>query len=144
MKIAIFGIKDWEIDYFQAHLKGHSLKFFKDPLTLKNVSKALDAEVISVFIYSKITEELLSHLPNSKFIATRSTGFDHIDFDSCAKRKIFVSKVPYYGENTTVENSFGLILALSRNIHKSYLRTIPNGDLLIIRVSFNFFYHFTN
>ncbi|MHA1946796.1 MAG: hydroxyacid dehydrogenase [Candidatus Hodarchaeales archaeon] len=126
MKIAIFEIKDWEIDYFQAHLKGHSLKFFEDPLTMKNASEALDAEVISVFIYSKITEELFSHLPNLKFVATRSTGFDHIDLDACAKRQIFVSNVPYYGENTIAEHSFGLILALSRNIHKSYLRTIRN------------------
>lgn len=93
---------------------------------MKNASKALDAEVISVFIYSKMTEELLSHLSNLKFIATRSTGFDHIDLDTCEKNQILVSNVPYYGENTIAEHTFGLILALSRNIHKSYIRTIRN------------------
>lgn len=93
---------------------------------MKNASKALDAEVISVFIYSKMTEELLSHLSNLKFIATRSTGFDHIDLDTCAKNQILVSNVPYYGENTIAEHTFGLILALSRNIHKSYIRTTRN------------------
>ncbi|UCE14253.1 MAG: hydroxyacid dehydrogenase [Candidatus Heimdallarchaeota archaeon] len=126
MKISFFEIKDWEIDYLTARLEGHSLKFFKDPLTKENVSEISDTEIISVFIYSKITEELLSHLPNLKFIATRSTGFDHVDLDACTKHQIFVSNVPYYGENTIAEHTFGLILALSRNIHKSYLRTIRN------------------
>ena len=102
------------------------MKFFKYPLNMKNASKSLDAEVISVFIYSKLTEELLSHFSNLKFIATRSTGFDHIDLDTCVKNQILVSNVPYYGENTIAEHTFGLILALSRNIHKSYIRTTRN------------------
>jgi len=32
--------------------------------------------------------------------------------------------VPYYGENTVAEHTFALILALSRNVHKAYVRTL--------------------
>ncbi|MFW9905084.1 MAG: hydroxyacid dehydrogenase [Candidatus Thorarchaeota archaeon] len=126
LQIAFFEIKDWQIEYIKAHLKNHSLKFIKAPLNKDNVSEASEANIISIFIYSKITDEILSHLPNLKFICTRSTGFDHINLDACTERTIFVSNVPYYGENTIAEHTIGLILALSRNIHKSYLRTIRN------------------
>jgi D-lactate dehydrogenase len=38
-----------------------------------------------------------------------------------------VSNVPSYGENTVAEHTFALILALSRNLHKAYVKTIK-GD----------------
>jgi D-lactate dehydrogenase len=66
----------------------------------------------------------LNNLPKLKLIATRSTGFDHIALDECQKRGISVANVPYYGENTVAEHTFALILSLSRNIHKSYTRTL--------------------
>jgi D-lactate dehydrogenase len=60
-------------------------------------------------------------------ISTRSTGFDHIDLKECSERNITVCNVPFYGENTVAEHTFALILALSRNIHKTYVRTIINN-----------------
>lgn len=100
--------------------------FFKEELSLENVAKIKTAEIVSVFIYSKVNQVVLSQLPNLKMITTRSTGFDHIDLKVCKKRQIKVCNVPYYGENTVAEHTFALILALSRNVHKSYLRTIRN------------------
>ena len=86
--------------------------------------------VISVFIYSRINKEVISSLPSLKLITTRSTGFDHIDLKEAKKRKILVCNVPFYGENTVAEHTFALILSLSRNVHKSYLRTL-RGDFSI-------------
>lgn len=60
-------------------------------------------------------------------IATRSTGFDHIDLGACKERGILVSNVPIYGEVTVAEHTFALILSLSRMIHDSYERT-RQGD----------------
>ncbi|MCD6412604.1 MAG: hydroxyacid dehydrogenase, partial [Elusimicrobia bacterium] len=47
-----------------------------------------------------------------------------IDLKGCRKRKIVVCNVPSYGENTVAEHTFALILSLSRNVHKSYSRTM--------------------
>lgn len=41
----------------------------------------------------------------------------------CRKRGIVISNVPYYGENTVAEHTFGLILSLSRKIYKAVFRT---------------------
>ena len=127
MKIAFFEIKGWEISYLKKKLRGHTLKFFKEEkLTLENIDQIKDFDVISIFIYSKINKMILSKLKKLKLITTRSTGFDHIDLKECKKRKILVANVPFYGENTVAEHTFALILSLSRNIHKSYVRTLQN------------------
>jgi D-lactate dehydrogenase len=76
-----------------------------------------------VFITSKLTSKVLATMPKLKLIITRSTGFDHIDLEYCERQGIMVTNVPSYGENTVAEHAFALILTLSRNIHKSYLRT---------------------
>ncbi|MFA6973282.1 MAG: hydroxyacid dehydrogenase [Parcubacteria group bacterium] len=127
MNIAFFEVQLWKQEYLNKQLKGHTLLFFEEALSEDNVEKVKSCEVISVFIHSKITEEILTLLPNLKFIATQSTGFDHIDVAACTARKIAVSNVPYYGENTVAEHTFALILALSRNVHKSYVRTLQGN-----------------
>ena len=97
------------------------LHFLDDELIPDNTT------VLSVFIHSDVTEEQLDRLPDLKLIATRSTGYDHIDLEACEKRGITVCNVPTYGENTVAEHTFALILALTRKIHRSYDRTI-RGD----------------
>ena len=122
-KIAFFEIEEWEKPYLKEKLKGHKLYFFDDVLNENNVNKAKDLDIISIFIYSKINKKILDKLKKLKLISTRSTGFDHIDLKECKKRKIIVSNVPQYGENTVAEHTFALILNLTRKIHKAWERT---------------------
>lgn len=124
MKIGFFEVAPWEEKYLSEKLKKHELKFFEHPMSGKDLEKIKDCEALSVFIYSKIGKDVLDKLPKLKLIATRSTGFEHIDVEECRKRGIAVTHVPFYGENTVAEHAFALILTLSRNIHKSYVRTL--------------------
>jgi D-lactate dehydrogenase len=127
MKIAFFELKAWEIEIIKKSLKKHRLIFFEDHLNEKNIKKIKDADAIAIFIGSKLDKTAISKLPKLKFIATMSTGYDHIDLDECRKKRIAVSNVPHYGENTVAEHTFALILALSRKIHLSYLRTLQDN-----------------
>ncbi len=124
MKIAFFEVEDWEREYLSKGLAGYSLVFFKERLNLLIVDKAKDCEVASTGIYSKVNGEVIQKMPKLKLVATRSTGFDHIDLEECKKRHITVCNVPTYGENTVAEHTFALILSVSRNIHKSYVRSM--------------------
>jgi D-lactate dehydrogenase len=124
MKVAFFEVKNWETTYFKRKLKSDTLKFFADPLTSENAVEVRDFDALSVFILSKIDAQIIASLPNLKLIATRSTGFDHVDLEACKTRGIVVCNVPSYGENTVAEHTFGLILALSRNICKAYTRSL--------------------
>jgi len=129
MRAVFFETAPWERRYLTRALAPHrlSVRFVAEPLTDETRRLAAPAEMLSVFIYSVLSAALLRRLPRVRFLATRSTGFDHIDLPTCRKRRIAVSNVPSYGENTVAEHTFALILALSRNIHKAYVKTIK-GD----------------
>jgi D-lactate dehydrogenase len=126
MKVAFFEVHDWEKAYLKKRLK-QRFDFVGDPLTTDNVKKFRSVEVISVFIYSKVTKEIIDSMPKLKLITSRSTGYDHIDVAYAKQKGISVCTVPFYGENTVAEHAFALILSLSRNIYKSYLRS-KQGD----------------
>jgi len=130
LSIALFEILEEEKKYFKEKLKGQKLTFFEEPIQNIHVSKLKNFDIFSVFIYSKVSEFILTKCPNIKAIITRSTGFDHIDIKYCIKNNIQISNVPFYGENTVAEHGFALLLNLSRNIHKSYVRCL-NKDYSI-------------
>lgn len=130
MKLAFFEIEDWEKDYINENLKGHEAVFFEGPLTEEFSEDLSGVEAISVFIYSVINEKVLTKMPDLRFIATRSTGFDHINVQACKDRNIPVAYVPTYGENTVAEHCFALILALSRKIIPS-VEKVRKGDFAL-------------
>lgn len=86
-----------------------------------------EAEVLAPFIHSAVTREALAALPKLRLVATRSTGFEHVDLAAAAERGVAVANVPAYGENTVAEHTFALMLALSRKVHQAYIRT-QRGD----------------
>ena len=120
MRVAFFEVKDWEREYLQERLPADRATFEAGQLDAKHLEDIRDAEALSVFIYSKVTAAVVDQLPALKHVATRSTGYDHIDLAACRARGIAVSNVPTYGENTVAEHTFALILMLSRKVHKSH------------------------
>ena len=113
MKIVFLELHDWEEKHLRARIDlAHEIVTTMTP----------EAEVVSPFIYSKLTAKVLATLPKLKLIATRSTGFDHIDLAECRRRGVMVCNVPFYGENTVAEHTFALILALSRKVHEAFVR----------------------
>lgn len=127
-KIAFFEITTKEKNYIKKKFgKDFEIHYTTEALTENSTPSFInDVEVISPFIYSVISAKVISKTKKLKLVSTRSTGFNHIDLTSAKKRKISVANVPYYGENTVAEHTFALILALSRNLHKAYVRTTNN------------------
>jgi D-lactate dehydrogenase len=121
MRVAFFEVKDWERAYLAERLPSDEIHFEAGPLSAPE-SSLRGLEALSVFIYSHVTREVLEALPDLKLIATRSTGFDHIDVDACRKRGVAIANVPSYGENTVAEHTMALLLMLSRKVHQSVLQ----------------------
>lgn len=126
-KIVFFEVEAWEKKYIETALSQEQPVVSEEKLDESTVVKYQEAEIISIFIYSTITKEILTKLPNLKFIATRSMGFDHIDTAACKEKGIVVSYVPSYGAHTVAEHAFALMLAVSRKIIPSVERA-KRGD----------------
>lgn len=130
-KLAFFEAETWEQEYLKERLARlidlKNVQFVDRPLSANDINQIKDIDILSTFIYSQIDSKLLQKLPSLKFIATMSTGFDHIDLVIAHKNQIKVSNVPFYGENTVAEHTFALILALSRKLIPSIEKT-RRGD----------------
>lgn len=127
MKILICDVEDWEKERFQSLSESHEMVFCERKLSPETMEQAPDAQVLSSFIHSPLDASLLGKLPELELVATRSTGYDHIDLDYCREHGITVCNVPTYGDNTVAEHVFGLILTISHRLAEALDRT-RKGD----------------
>lgn len=111
-----FSGEPWEEEYVRSKLSNDDITFHEGPFSAFADLTDPDATVLCIFIESPIREADMARFPALKLIATRSTGFDHIDLAAAKARNITVVNVPFYGENTVAEFAFALLLALSRRI----------------------------
>jgi D-lactate dehydrogenase len=102
--------------------------FTEEKLTAENAKEFKNYEIVSVFIGSQLSQQTLIQLNNLKFIATRSTGFDHIDLNYCKENDILISSVPNYGDHTVAEYTFALLLCLIRKVYNAYHQVRETGS----------------
>ncbi len=127
MRIALFEVEPWERESFRRLEAGNEVSYSSQPLSGENAERFADADIISTFLYSKLDAGLLSRLPRLRMIATRSTGFDHIDMSWAKEHGILVTNVPHYGRRTVAEHVFALLLTISHRLYEAIDRT-RKGD----------------
>ena len=128
MKITFYEIEGWEEEIIRKEFAGEDILLSREFVSSLHPPKERESEVISVFVNSRVDASLLDALPNLKCIATRSTGYDHIDLAECKKRGIVVLYVPGYGDNTVAEFAFCLLLNLTRKMYQAVDRIKETGS----------------
>jgi D-lactate dehydrogenase len=123
MRVAVFETQEWEHEACRRLQIGITVTCRQDALDSNTTSLDGETEIISPFVNSRLTSEVLSRFPRLRLIATRSTGYDHIDLAYCSAHGVTVCNVPDYGDTTVAEHSFALLLALSRHIVDAVERT---------------------
>jgi len=122
-KIAFFEVKDWEKDYIKQGFSDNpefETVFFSEKFDKTLLPK--DTGIVSVFVGSNVKVGDTVSFENLKLITTRSTGFDHLEFQSLSEKGIKLGYVPGYGDNTVAEFAFGLLLSVCRKIFNAYDR----------------------
>lgn len=125
MNIVFCESDDQTEKYITQRLLGHSVTHLSKTAQEEQIDQA--TEVLSVFVNSRVDAVVLEGLPKLKLIATRSTGFNHIDLAACKQRGIVVCNVPSYGERTVAEYTFALLLMLSRRLRPALRRIHEEG-----------------
>lgn len=125
MNIVIFEAEDWERAACRQLALDHAVTFVDSPAAAD--AGFAQAEAVSTFIDSRLDAATLAGFPNLRLIATRSTGYDHVDLDYCRAQGITVCNVPDYGDPTVGEHAFALLLALARKLPQAVERT-RRGD----------------
>ena len=123
MKVTIFETEQWEQVACLRLQPTHRVSCTAAALNVGTAREHAEAEVLSPFVYSTLNAAVLGHFPNLKLIATRSTGYDHIDLDFCRTHGVTVCNVPDYGDSTVAEHAFALLLGIAKNLVQSVERT---------------------
>ena len=111
MKIVFVETEDDEQPFFAESLPGHDVEFVD---TIEDVPR--DAEVVSVFVNSRVGATFLRRHPKLKMAASRSSAVDHLDIKAASKAGVVLTHVPDYGAATVAEHTFALILGVTRRL----------------------------
>lgn len=122
MRIVVFEPEARDPRHFGALEARHDVVYVDEPLGVRNAGLYADAEVVSPFVASRLTAEVLSAFPKLALVATRSTGTDHIDTAWCDQHGVPVVNVPTYGESTVAEHVFALLLAVAHRLPEAVER----------------------
>ena len=130
MQMLMFDFRDSEKDFFEENeFQDFEITYIKEPLNeMTNLSDKQyeETDVISVFITSEVTENVIKRFKNLRVIATRSTGYNHIDIKYCTQNNIAVFNVEEYGQTSVAQFTITLMLALIRNLFPAYIDTQRN------------------
>lgn len=127
MKISVFDVTEWERESFSRLEDDHEVRLDPRRLDRDVAEEHADADVISAFIYSDLSAEVLDRFDQLGMIALRSAGVDHVDLDWCREHDVAVANAADYGDRTVAEHVFALLLALSHRIVEAADRT-RRGD----------------
>lgn len=130
-KIVVYDTTGNERKAFSALETDNQVIYENGPLTLDNL--VTDADVVSIFVSSKMNAQAIGRFARLRLIAARSTGFNNIDVKSAHKKGINISNVPTYGEHTVTEYTFALILMINRRLRDAINQVqteVINSDLI--------------
>lgn len=127
MKVVVFETEEWEREACLRLEPAHKVICTGDQLSAETAGQYADADVVSTFVNSTLTADVLARFPRLRLVATRSTGYDHIDLEYCASHGVTVCNVPDYGDTTVAEHTFALMLASVRHVVEASERT-RRGD----------------
>lgn len=127
MKTAVFSARRYDQSLLgQANqIAGHALVFIADRLTPETVPMAAGYPAVCVFVNDQVDAAVLRSLAaqGTRLVATRSTGFNHIDVEAAEALGIAVVRVTDYSPHSVAEFAVGLLLAVNRRIARASMRT---------------------
>ncbi|MFV8781411.1 2-hydroxyacid dehydrogenase [Microbulbifer sp. SA54] len=127
MNITMFSTQGFERTAFDSVNEnlGHQINYCEARLGHHSVDLARGSDGVCVSVNDQVDAAVIATLAKSGcgVIVTRSIGFNQIDLDAADKAGIPVARVPHYSPHSVSEFTVGLILSLTRKIHRAFLRS---------------------
>lgn len=127
MKTAVFSARPYDKSMLTAAnaAAGHDLRFLEDRLTPATAVLATGCDAVCVFVNDTVDATVLAQLARqgTRLVATRSTGYNHIDVAAAARLGLAVVRVTDYSPYSVAEFAVGLLLAVNRKIARASART---------------------
>lgn len=133
MKVAVYSYKPFEhLHISEAEKLGISSVIITKRLTEDTVISAMNCEAVSLFSCDDASDNVLEllHAIGVKYIALRSTGYNHVDLEKAEQFGMKVANVPAYSPNAIAEHAITMMMVLNRKIIEANERVRKNNFLL--------------
>jgi D-lactate dehydrogenase len=143
MRIAFFGTKDYDREFFTAANEGysHDIAWLEARLESGTAVLAKGFPAVCAFVNDRLDRGVLEALAagGTRLVALRSAGFNNVDLAAAEALGMTVSRVPAYSPHAVAEHAVALILALDRKIHRAYARVREGNFSLSGLVGFDLY-----
>lgn len=122
IKMIIFEYRESEKNFFKENkLENFDITFIQDSLNDETVNNLTEEQlnntsVISVFLDSEVTKNVIDSFKNLRIISTRSSSISHINHKAAVDKNIDVINIDNYGAKSVAQFTIGLIISLVRQI----------------------------
>lgn len=126
MLVAAFSSQPYDRTFLEGASAGTALewRWFTDPLGPATARLAESATAVNCFVNDDLGAETIAVLSDLgvRLITLRCTGFNNVDLHAAGRAGIPVVRVPEYSPHSVAEHTLGLILTLTRNLHRAVPR----------------------
>ena len=133
MKVLVFSTRPYDKEYLEKANRGvHELQYYETRLERRTAELARGFPAVCCFVDDELDAPVLRQLSRggTKLITLRSTGFNNLNLEVAEELGLTVMRVSQYSPYAVAEFATGMILALSRKIHRAYNR-VREGNFLL-------------
>ena len=133
MKVLVYSTRPYDREFLGAANKGkHELNFIEAQLGESTIVLARKYPAVCCFVDDILSENVVKQLSEggTRLVALRATGFNNVDLKAAEEAGMTIMRVSCYSPYAVAEFAAGMMIALSRKIHRAYAR-VREGNFLL-------------
>jgi len=133
MKVLVYSARPYDQKFLKAANQGkHELLFTETHLEERTTVLARQYPSVCCFVDDILSKKVIKQLSDggTRLVALRATGFNNVDLKAAEELGMTIMRVSRYSPYAVAEFAVGMMLALSRKIHRAYNR-VREGNFLL-------------
>jgi D-lactate dehydrogenase len=133
MKVLVYSARPYDREFLEAaNQNKHELHFIEARLEESTTAVAWQYPSVCCFVDDVLSRKVIKQLweGGTRLVALRATGFNNVDLKAAEELGMTIMRVSRYSPYAVAEFAVGMMLALSRKIHRAYNR-VREGNFLL-------------
>jgi len=133
MKVLVYSTRSYDKEFLEAaNQNKHELNFIEARLEESTTVLARQYPSVCCFVDDILSKRVIKRLSDggTRLVALRATGFNNVDLKAAEELGMTIMRVSRYSPYAVAEFTVGMMLALSRKIHRAYNR-VREGNFLL-------------
>jgi D-lactate dehydrogenase len=133
MKVLVYSTRPYDKEFLEAANENkHELHFIEARLEESTTVLARGFLSVCCFVDDVLSKKVIKQLSDggTRLVALRATGFNNVDLKAAEEVGMTVMRVSRYSPYAVAEFAVGMMLTLSRKIHRAYNR-VREGNFLL-------------